>query len=311
VLTEAKKYRDLDRYIIQSKDMGDVNEGFMIAITVLHDPSALQGDYFARPQVLEFEASLTKTNTPLSVCWYNCFKIMALYFLERYEEAAAIAEPNKNLTWSVGGHLCLIPYYSFYALSMLELYPKKDEERQKAFLPEIEECVETLQNWARRSPVNLQAVSQILEAYYLFVVKQEAEKAGLMLGDAIVEADEKGFVYWAGVGSLLLRNIHQKSQVVARHLVSDALNYFSKWGASTISCLLLRKYPYLSAKPMASLTWASGSSPTLGVMSNLNMRLDGKWTSPNLLQQHSDPFSLSLSHTHSLSRAVHIKQWKL
>jgi len=64
-------------------------------------------DYFKTPKVLEYEKSLIKTNTPLSVCWYNCFKTMALYFLERYEDAIVIAEGNKNLEWFVYYHLLI------------------------------------------------------------------------------------------------------------------------------------------------------------------------------------------------------------
>jgi hypothetical protein len=89
-----------------------VNDGFLVAIegkrkfsqwgeiisfnhlAAIIDPNPTE--YSSRSAVKRFEDDVVN-RSPLTICWYQCVKVFALYLLESYQEALTVGEQNKKV----------------------------------------------------------------------------------------------------------------------------------------------------------------------------------------------------------------------
>ena len=65
------------------------------------------------------------------VCFYWIIKLKARFLSGDYAEALAAADKAKELLWSSGGHIELLDYFYYTALTVAALYEKASADEQK------------------------------------------------------------------------------------------------------------------------------------------------------------------------------------
>ena len=85
-----------------------------------------------------FEAQLTGDRMPTMVCFYWILKLKARFLSGDYAEALAAADKAKALLWAAAGHIQLLDYFYYTALTVAALYENAsaDEQNQVARTPD-------------------------------------------------------------------------------------------------------------------------------------------------------------------------------
>ena len=109
---------------------------------------------FNEPQFDEalFEAQLTGDRMRAMVCFYWIVKLKARFLSGDYVEALAAADKAKELLWVSGGHLELLDYFYYAALTVAALYENGSPDQQKKWRDLLSAHREKLHEWAENCP---------------------------------------------------------------------------------------------------------------------------------------------------------------
>ena len=99
-----------------------------------------------------FEAQLTGDRMRAMVCFYWILKLKARFLSGDYAEALAAADKAKELLWACGGHIELLDYFYYTALTVAALYENASADEQAGWRDLLTAHQEQLREWAENYP---------------------------------------------------------------------------------------------------------------------------------------------------------------
>ena len=85
------------------------------------------------PDEATFEAQMTVGRTNTTICWHWILKLKARFLSGDYAEALATAEKARALLWASSGHIRLLDYFYYAALTMAALFERASADEQQAW----------------------------------------------------------------------------------------------------------------------------------------------------------------------------------
>jgi len=237
-----------------------------------------------------FEAALTEGRMSTMVCWYWILKMQARFISGDYEAAYAASLNAKQLLWASVGHIQLIDYYYYSALTAAALLNEKASPMRRTALRELLTAhVEQLREWAENG-------SPTFADKYALVAAEAARVDGRNLqamqfyDDAVRLAHENHFPQNEGIaGELAGRfclGLGLESNGYA-HL-RLARTSFAFWGADGKVRQLDENFPRLAASELHSAPKAvgpSGQQLDLASVVKASQAISGEILLPRLIER--------------------------
>lgn len=128
--------------------------------------------------------------------WHYVFRLKALFLLECYTDAHAVARDCRQLIHHLSGQTHIILFHFYNALTLVQLIKRNeaDVKMRDSFMSEIKENCLVLEKWSESAPINF--------AYRYHLVRAEVaritgrvEKAQGLYEQAIMSCRTSGFIH--------------------------------------------------------------------------------------------------------------------
>jgi PAS domain S-box-containing protein len=194
-----------------------------------------------------FEAQLTSHRSQTIIFWYWVLKGQARYISGDFEEAAGAFANAKPLRWASSGHIQLVNYHLFSALT-LALLDKNNSADGIAHRLELKAHCEQLRRWAENYP-NTFADKHALVAAEIARIEGRELDAERLYEEAIRSARENGFVQNEGLALEVAARFYKARgfETFANAYLRNARYCYVHWGAHGKVRQLDRLYPQLTA----------------------------------------------------------------
>jgi PAS domain S-box-containing protein len=204
-----------------------------------------------------FEAQLTADRMALMICWYWILKLKARFLSGEYAEALAAAGKAKLLLWSSAGHIQLLDYFYYSALTAAACYENASSDQQQAWHELLTTHLEQLREWAEICPRTFADKHALVSAEIARLEGRHADAMHLY-EQAIQSTREHGFVQNEGVAHELAAGfyLNRGSTTAARAHLENARSCFARWGAVGKVQQLDRRYPRPRERAATSLPTA-------------------------------------------------------
>ncbi|QRK12231.1 AAA family ATPase [Archangium violaceum] len=201
----------------------------------------LSGDDFEEES---FEASLTPQN--MSRCWYWLIKMQSRFMCGAYAQALEAGNRAAELISTSLGHIQLLSFHLYRALSLAACYPTATPEEQPRYLESIRQHHQQLVEWAEHCPENFHAPERLVFAE-LARLTGRMEDALRAYEESVHSAHAHGFIQNVGLGCELAARFWRERQVPT---FSDAYARcarasYLKWGAMGKVRHLDEQWPHL------------------------------------------------------------------
>ena len=130
------------------------------------------------------------------MCWHYVFRLKALYLLECYTEAHAVARDCKQLIHHLSGQTHVILFHFYHALTLVQLIKKSeaDTKLRETYMSEIKESCMVLGKWSECAPFNFSHRYHLVRAEVARITGRP-EKAQGLYEQAIMACRNSGFVH--------------------------------------------------------------------------------------------------------------------
>ncbi|WP_395815244.1 AAA family ATPase [Archangium minus] len=201
----------------------------------------LSGDDFEEEA---FEASLTPEN--MSRCWYWLIKMQSRFMCGAYAQALEAGNRAAESISTSLGHIQLLSFHLYRALSLAACYPTATPEEKPQYLESIQQHHQQLAEWAENCPENFYAPERLVAAE-LARLTGRMEDALRAYEESVHSANAHGFIQNVGLGCELAARFWRERQVPT---FSDAYaryarEYYLKWGALGKVRHLDEQWPHL------------------------------------------------------------------
>jgi PAS domain S-box-containing protein len=207
-----------------------------------------------------FEAQLmTEDRMHTMVCFYWILKLKARFLSRDYAEALAAADKAKELLWSGLGHIVLLDYYCYTALTVAALYEKASADERTKWRELLTAHREQLREWAENYAPTF-ADKHALVSAETARLEGRAFDAMQLYEQAIRSARENGFVQNEALAYEVAARFYVAHgfETIAHTYLRNARNCYDRWGALGKVKQLDERYPHLFEErdltsPMATI----------------------------------------------------------
>jgi predicted ATPase/signal transduction histidine kinase len=234
----------------------------------------LSGDDFDEES---FEARLNPRQMSTMRCWYWVIKMQSRFMCGAYEQAREAGERAVELSWASLGHIQLLDFHLYRALTLAACYPAAEPETQRRHLEELRRHQQQLAEWADLCAQNFRAPEQLVSAE-LARVAGSMEEALRAYEEAIRSARVYGFIQHEALACELAAGFWRERLVptVADAYARQARDAYLRWGAHGKVRQLESLWPHLisftlpGAAPSSS---RSVQSDTLALVKTISKEL--------------------------------------
>ena len=99
-----------------------------------------------------FEAQLLESPMPTKLCWYWILRLCAHFMSGHYAAAMAASQKARALLWASEGHIQLLDYFYYTALSAAAFRNQVPPDKQSELLDLLIQHVAQLEEWAENCP---------------------------------------------------------------------------------------------------------------------------------------------------------------
>ncbi|UJR83657.1 AAA family ATPase [Sandaracinus amylolyticus] len=179
-----------------------------------------------------FEAALTPDRMATMVFWYWVIKGQARFLAGDAEEAARALDRARTLRWASPGHVQLLDYHLFSALTLAARGRGGADGGENAWRAEIDEHHEQLARWARSRPETF-ADKHALVGAEIARLEGRALDAMDLYERAVSLAHENDFGHYEGLACELASSFYASRglDVAARAHRARARRCYERWGA--------------------------------------------------------------------------------
>jgi PAS domain S-box-containing protein len=235
-----------------------------------------------------FETELTGDRMRAMVCFYWIVKLKARFLSGDYSEALAAAEKAKELIWISGGHLELLDYFYYTAMTMAALYANGSANEQQRWCELLSVHREKLREWAENCPSTFADKHALVMAEIARLEGRDLD-AMRLYEEAIREARENGFVQNEGIANELAAQFYLKRGIekIALSYLREARCCYLRWGALGKVQQLNQRYPavaeQVSPRPNATIG-TSVEQLDLGTVIKASQAVSGEIVLENLIK---------------------------
>jgi PAS domain S-box-containing protein len=188
------------------------------------------------------------------VCWYWILKLQARFLSGDYGIALACAERAKALIWSSAGHIQLLDYHYFSALTIAAVYDGSGPDAQPTLKDALLRHRDQLKNWTEKT-----GSATFADKYALVLAEQariegRAFEAARLYEDAIRAAEDNGFGQNEAIANELAASfwIRNGFDRVGEPYLRAARSCYRRWGAHGKVRQLDLAHPRLAQAPGAT-----------------------------------------------------------
>jgi len=216
-----------------------------------------------------FEAQLTGDRMPMVICWYWIVKLKTRFLSGDHAEALAAADKAKTVLWASPGHIQLLDYFYYTALTVAVLYENGSADEQSGWRDLMTAHREQLREWADNYPPTFGDKHALVSAEIARLEGRDTD-AMRLYEQAIRSARDHGFVQNEGIAHEVTARFYAARGIeTTAHLhLRSARDCYLRWGADGKVRQLDRLYPRLAAPEGHRPTATIGSPvPQLDVAS--------------------------------------------
>ena len=210
-----------------------------------------------------FETQLmTENRMHTMVCFYWILKLKARFLSGDYAEALTTAGKAKELLWSGLGHIVLLDYYCYAALTVAALYENASADEQTKWRELLTAHREQLREWAENYPPTF-ADKHALVSAEIARLEGRAFDAMQLYEQAIQSARENGFVQNEALAYEVAARFYLACgfEMFAHTYLRNAWNCYDRWGAHAKVKQLDERYPHLHEERDSSSPTATIGTP--------------------------------------------------
>ncbi|WNG34565.1 AAA family ATPase [Archangium violaceum] len=216
--------------------------------------NSLSGDDFDEEA---FEATLTPARMSTARCWYWIVKMQSRYVCGAYSEALEAAAKAAELIWSSHGHIQLLDFHLYRALTLAASLGEMTPEEHGRALELIRQDHQQLAEWARVLPDTFRAPERLAFGELARVTDRQNE-AFRAYEEALQAARAYGFIQYAALASELAARFWREQQMstIAENYAFKSREAWLRWGAAGKAKDLETQWPHLasSGNPDATST---------------------------------------------------------
>jgi predicted ATPase/signal transduction histidine kinase len=215
-----------------------------------------------------FEATLTPARMSVTRFWYWTLKMQSRYMAGAYDEARALGEQAAPLSGFSLGHIQLVDFHLFRALTLAACHGGMGPEEQRQALEALRGHHQQLAEWARYCPANFRAPEQLAFAELARVTGRKDEALRAYEG-ALQSAREHGYLQYAGLACELAARFWREQQVltIAETYARRAHSAWLRWGAQGKARHMEEEWPLLTSTEGAEETITDTDSTQLDALS--------------------------------------------
>jgi PAS domain S-box-containing protein len=193
-----------------------------------------------------FEAQLLESPMPTKLCWYWILRLSAHFISGHYAAAIAAGQKARALLWASEGHIQLLDYFYYTALSAAAFQNQVPPDRQSELLDLLTQHVAQLKEWAENCPSTFRDKYALAAAELARIEERELD-AERFYEQAIRSARENGFIHNEGLANELAARFYAARgfEKIANAYLRDARYCFLRWGADGKVRQLDELYPHL------------------------------------------------------------------
>ena len=208
-----------------------------------------------------FEAQLTGNRTATMICLYWIIKLKARFLSGANAEALSAADKAKALLWAAPGHIELLDYFYYTALTVAALYEKASADEQTVWRNVLTAHQKKLREWAENYPPTFADKHALVSAELARTEGRDVD-AMRLYEEAICAARESGFVQNEGLANELAAQFYLKRGIekVAHSYLRDARYCYLRWGALGKVKQLDEHYPAIEEQAALRPTATIGAS---------------------------------------------------
>jgi hypothetical protein len=209
-----------------------------------------------------FEAQMTVGRTNTTICWYWILKLQARFLSGDYAKALAAAEKARALLWASFGHIRLLDYFYYAALTVAALFEKAPRDEQQAWHDLLTAHREQLREWSENYPPTFADKHALVSAEIARLEGRDAD-AMRLYEEAIQSARENGFVQNEGLAHEVAARFYAARgfEKFALLYLREARGCYLHWGAQGKVKQLDGRYPHLHKETAASSGGATIGAP--------------------------------------------------
>jgi PAS domain S-box-containing protein len=208
-----------------------------------------------------FEAQLTENRMPMMICWYWILKLKARFLSGNYPEALVAADKAKALLWASTGHIRLLDYFYYTALTVAALYENASADEQTGWRELLTAHRKQLREWDDNYPPTFGDKHALMLAEIARIEGRDLD-AMRLYEEAIRAVRENGFVQNQGLANELAAQFYLKRGIekVAHSYLRDARYCYLRWGALGKVKQLDERYPAIEEQTALRPTTTIGTS---------------------------------------------------
>jgi PAS domain S-box-containing protein len=207
-----------------------------------------------------FEARLLESPMPTKLCWYWILRLWAHFMSGDYAAAIAAGQKARALLWASEGHIQLLDYCYYTALSAAGFWKEAPPDKQSELLDLQIQHLAQLKEWAENCPSTFRDKYALAAAEFARVEGRELD-AERLYEQAIRSARANGFVHNEALANELAARFYAARgfEKIANAYLRDARYGFLRWGADGKVRQLDDLYPQLRVEEPIS-----GPAGTIG-----------------------------------------------
>jgi PAS domain S-box-containing protein len=210
-----------------------------------------------------FEARLvTEDRMHTMVCFYWILKLKARFLSGDYAEALTAADKANELLWSGRGHIVLLDYYCYAALTVAALYENASADERTRGREVLTAHREQLREWAENYPPTFADKHALVSAEIARIEGRDPDAMHLY-EQAIESARENGFVQNEALAHEVAARFYlaRGFETFAYVYLRTARNCYDRWGALAKVRQLDERYPHLQGERVPASTTATIGTP--------------------------------------------------
>ena len=179
-----------------------------------------------------FEAQLTEDRMTYMIHEYWVLKLRARFLSGDYAEALAAGGNARPLLWSAAGHIPLLDYFYYFALTVAALYENASADQQFEWQVLLTTHREQLREWAENYPPTFGDKHALVAAEIARLEGRELD-AMRLYEQAIRSARENGFVQNEGLANEVAARFYAARgfETIANVYLRNARYCYLRWGA--------------------------------------------------------------------------------
>lgn len=196
----------------------------------------------------DYERSLTADRATTMICWYWIIKGQARFLSGRYDEARSCFDLAAPLLWSSPGHIQLLDYHFYAALTAARSDPSTPGKSPSDFTASLIEHLTHLERWASSFPPTFADKHALVKAE-MARLEGRSDDAALLYEQAIRLARTNGFLHIEAISYELAGYFYAARGLteIAQLYLRNARERYARWGAEGKVLHLEESHPHLRA----------------------------------------------------------------